>query len=286
MASVHDCYGRGADDGMGRGTAHSQRKDRCDLDRERRDLRLPAARLMRELGIRSVTRRRFRTGTTKRGPKARPAPDLVNRDFNGQGPAPGLGARHHASAHRHGLAVPRRGARCVEPEDRRLGDGAPDVGRSGRRRVVDGDHPPPTEGPGRAPPRPGRAVHVAGVRKALPRQGAEPSASSRASTTPAGAGSSPRRNTCRARATPSLPEKGVGERGLRNAPSVPTIDSMLYKSHLSESDRRSGLLGCSLMTSRRPSPSMPVDHLRDLALSRTLWPQRGMDEWNPGYQKL
>ena len=44
------------------------------------------ARLMRELGIEGVTRRRFRTGTTKRDPKARPAPDLVDRDFSADGP--------------------------------------------------------------------------------------------------------------------------------------------------------------------------------------------------------
>ena len=44
------------------------------------------ARLMRELGIEGVTRRRFKTGTTKRDAKARPAPDLVNRDFSARGP--------------------------------------------------------------------------------------------------------------------------------------------------------------------------------------------------------
>ena len=44
------------------------------------------ARLMRELGIEGVTRRRFKTGTTKRDAKARPAPDLVNRDFSAKGP--------------------------------------------------------------------------------------------------------------------------------------------------------------------------------------------------------
>ena len=41
---------------------------------------------MRELGIEGVTRRRFRTGTTKRDSQARPAPDLVNRDFSAEGP--------------------------------------------------------------------------------------------------------------------------------------------------------------------------------------------------------
>ncbi len=37
------------------------------------------ARLMRELGIEGVTRRRFKTGTTKRDAKAKAAPDLVRR---------------------------------------------------------------------------------------------------------------------------------------------------------------------------------------------------------------
>ena len=44
------------------------------------------ARLMGELGIEGVTRRRFKTGTTKRDAKARPAPDLVNRDFSAERP--------------------------------------------------------------------------------------------------------------------------------------------------------------------------------------------------------
>ena len=44
------------------------------------------ARLMKELDIEGVTRRRFKTGTTKRDTQARPAPDLVNRDFSAKGP--------------------------------------------------------------------------------------------------------------------------------------------------------------------------------------------------------
>ena len=44
------------------------------------------ARLMKELGIQGVTRRRFKTATTKRDAKARPAPDLVNRNFSADGP--------------------------------------------------------------------------------------------------------------------------------------------------------------------------------------------------------
>ena len=44
------------------------------------------ARLMRELGIEGVTRRRFKTATTKKDAKARTAPDLVDRDFSADGP--------------------------------------------------------------------------------------------------------------------------------------------------------------------------------------------------------
>ena len=43
------------------------------------------ARLMRDLGIQGVTRRRFKT-TTRKDAKARPAPDLVNRNFSADGP--------------------------------------------------------------------------------------------------------------------------------------------------------------------------------------------------------
>ncbi len=43
-------------------------------------------RLMRELGIRGASRRRRKPGTTRRDPDARPAPDLVERDFTVNGP--------------------------------------------------------------------------------------------------------------------------------------------------------------------------------------------------------
>ena len=43
------------------------------------------ARLMRKLGIEGVTRRRFKTGTTKRDAGAKAASDLVNRDFSAEG---------------------------------------------------------------------------------------------------------------------------------------------------------------------------------------------------------
>ena len=44
------------------------------------------ARLMRELGIEGVTRRRFKAARTKKDAKTRPAPDWVDRDFSAGGP--------------------------------------------------------------------------------------------------------------------------------------------------------------------------------------------------------
>ena len=43
-------------------------------------------RLMGGLGLQGVTRRRWRTATTRRDAEARPAPDLVRRDFSASGP--------------------------------------------------------------------------------------------------------------------------------------------------------------------------------------------------------
>jgi putative transposase len=44
------------------------------------------ARLMRQAGLRGVSRRRAFVVTTRRDPKQRPAPDLVNREFTAAGP--------------------------------------------------------------------------------------------------------------------------------------------------------------------------------------------------------
>ena len=44
------------------------------------------ARLMKRADIRRVTRRRWTTATTRRDSRARPAVDLVNRDFSAEGP--------------------------------------------------------------------------------------------------------------------------------------------------------------------------------------------------------
>jgi putative transposase len=77
------------------------------------------ARLMRAAGLRGITRRRFVT-TTRRDERARPAPDLVERHFRAER-ATGSGSHVHPDLGR--LSLPGRGARRVEPQDRRLGDG-------------------------------------------------------------------------------------------------------------------------------------------------------------------
>jgi len=58
---------------------HAELKDQgVNVGRKR------VARLMRQAGLAGICRRR--NGTTKRNPKARPAPDLVKRDFSAQKP--------------------------------------------------------------------------------------------------------------------------------------------------------------------------------------------------------
>ena len=44
------------------------------------------SRLMRAAGLRGVSRRRAWVTTTRRDPRQRPAPDLVNREFAAAGP--------------------------------------------------------------------------------------------------------------------------------------------------------------------------------------------------------
>ena len=100
------------------------------------------ARLMRDLGIQGVTRRRFKTATTRKDAKARPAPDLVNRYFSADGPDQLWVADITHDAHLGWLAVPRGRAGCLEPPHRGLGDGSAHAGRTCRGRAGDGDLEP------------------------------------------------------------------------------------------------------------------------------------------------
>ena len=91
------------------------------------------ARLMRELGIEGVTRRRFRTGTTRRDAGARPARDLVMRDFSTGGADRLWLADITQVRTRAGWLYLAVVLDAWSPSDRRLGDGAPDAGRPGGR---------------------------------------------------------------------------------------------------------------------------------------------------------
>ena len=74
--------------------AHAQSDETYGMPRIRAELadrgvvasRKRIARLMRQHGIRGVSRRRGWTVTTRRAARERPAPDLVNREFTATGP--------------------------------------------------------------------------------------------------------------------------------------------------------------------------------------------------------
>ena len=105
------------------------------------------ARLMKRAGIRGVTRRRWKTSTTRRDAKARAAPDLVNRDFSAEGPDQlWVADITYVPTWARWLAVPRGRAGCLEPSHRGLGDGDSPAGRVGRGRAGDGDLAPAAAG--------------------------------------------------------------------------------------------------------------------------------------------
>ena len=106
------------------------------------------ARLMRELGIEGRDAQALQDGHDEAGCRRQGRAGPGEPGLLGRRSRPAVGGRHHAGADPGGMAVPRRGARCVEPADRRLGDGAPDAGRAGGRRAEDGDLDPPAEGTG------------------------------------------------------------------------------------------------------------------------------------------
>ena len=112
------------------------------------------ARIMRGRGLRAKQKRRFRPATTDSGHLCPIAPDRPAGRPTPGGPRSGLGGRSDLPPHRRGLALPRRRARSLQPQDRRLG---------GRRH--DGHHPGrPCAGAGRptAPARP-RALAPLGI---------------------------------------------------------------------------------------------------------------------------
>ena len=73
------------------------------------------ARLMRQKGLRGVSRRRGYVVTTRRDRYQRPAPDLVNRHLS----QPGL-IRHDLHSNPGRILVPGGCYRCVQPQGGRL----------------------------------------------------------------------------------------------------------------------------------------------------------------------
>ena len=71
--------------------------------------------------------------TTERERDARPAPDLVERNFNAAAPNQ-LWVADVTYVPTGRVSVPRGGAGCVQPASRRLGDGDPSAHRAGARR--------------------------------------------------------------------------------------------------------------------------------------------------------
>ena len=80
---------RASDDTYGMPKIRAELRDRGDAHFDARWAavgRNRVARLMRQLGLRGVSRRRGFTVTTERDQNARPAPDLVKRQFAAGGP--------------------------------------------------------------------------------------------------------------------------------------------------------------------------------------------------------
>jgi transposase-like protein len=97
------------------------------------------ARLMKESGLAGVSRRKS-TVTTRRSRSARPAPDLVDRQFAADKPNE-LGCGHHVCPDVGGVPLSGRRPRRVEPQDRRLGDGLAPENISGHGSAGHGHHP-------------------------------------------------------------------------------------------------------------------------------------------------
>ena len=91
------------------------------------------ARLMRMAGLVGASRRRAGVTTTRRDKEARPAPDLVDRNFVAVRPNQLWVADITFGTDGKWVSLSCRGPRCMEPQDRRLVYGEPPARRTGGR---------------------------------------------------------------------------------------------------------------------------------------------------------
>lgn len=102
-------------------------------------------RLMKANGLRGVSRRKF-VVTTERDPRARPASDLVDRNFYADAPNVLWVADITYVPTWAGFAVSGGSARCLQPPSDRLGHGHPPANTAGTRRDEYGCHATQTRG--------------------------------------------------------------------------------------------------------------------------------------------
>ena len=96
------------------------------------------ARLMREAGLVGACHRQGGPTTTQRDKEARPAPDLVDRDFTAQARNQLWVADITFVPTSVWISLSGRRARCLEPQDRRLVDGQPSADRTRAGRIGNG----------------------------------------------------------------------------------------------------------------------------------------------------
>lgn len=123
------------------------------------------AKLMRQQGIRSIVRRRFKVRTTDSAHEHPVAPDVLGRDFSADAPGRKWAADITYVATGQGwpgLAVPGGGAGPVQPQGDRVGHGRPPAGTAVPRRAGHGAGAAAAGGGRRPrpPQRPGRAVRL------------------------------------------------------------------------------------------------------------------------------
>jgi hypothetical protein len=162
---------------LGGATAIRSRTHRCLVGRadsthpprEPAHLWQRVERLMRAHRLSGALRQK-RAKTTVRVAGVRAAADLVGRDFAPSASNQLWGGRHQVRPDWGGVAVPRRGRRLLLAPRRGLVDARRSQCAARRRRARDGRRTPEAQARPRPPLRPGLAVRLTDLRRALPRR--------------------------------------------------------------------------------------------------------------------